>query len=80
MTRIYDRENNFIGFLFILKDLTRIRALESEIRRKEQQAALGTLASGIAHEVRNPLSSIKGYAGFSAACLKNTVKTNRLPK
>lgn len=80
VTRIYDRENNFIGFLFILKDLTRIRALESEIRRKEQQAALGTLASGIAHEVRNPLSSIKGYAGFSAACLKNTVKTNRLPK
>lgn len=64
VTRIYGRENDFIGFLFILKDLSRIRALESEIRRREQQAALGTLASGIAHEVRNPLSSIKGYAGF----------------
>lgn len=64
VTRIDGRENDFIGFLFILKDLSHIRALESEIRRKEQQAALGTLASGIAHEVRNPLSSIKGYAGF----------------
>ena len=64
VTRIDGRDNDFIGFLFILKDLSRIRALESEIRRKEQQAALGTLASGIAHEVRNPLSSIKGYAGF----------------
>ncbi|MCF8089153.1 MAG: PAS domain-containing protein [Desulfotignum sp.] len=64
VTRIVGRENDFIGFLFILKDLSHIRALESEIRRKEQQAALGTLASGIAHEVRNPLSSIKGYAGF----------------
>ena len=64
VTRIDGRGNDFIGFLFILKDLSRIRALESEIRRREQQAALGTLASGIAHEVRNPLSSIKGYAGF----------------
>jgi two-component system sensor histidine kinase HydH len=64
VTRIVGQENDFIGFLFILKDLSRIRALESEIRRKEQMAALGTLASGIAHEVRNPLSSIKGYAGF----------------
>ncbi|MEX1300934.1 MAG: ATP-binding protein [Desulfotignum sp.] len=64
VTRIYGRDNDFIGFLFILKDLSRIRALESEIRRREHQAALGTLASGIAHEVRNPLSSIKGYAGF----------------
>lgn len=64
VTRIEGRGNDFIGFLFILKDLSRIRALESEIRRREQQAALGTLASGIAHEVRNPLSSIKGYAGF----------------
>jgi two-component system sensor histidine kinase HydH len=64
VTRIDGLENDFIGFLFILKDMSRIRALESEIRRKEQMAALGTLASGIAHEVRNPLSSIKGYAGF----------------
>jgi two-component system sensor histidine kinase HydH len=64
VTRIDGLENDFIGFLFILKDLSRIRALESEIRRKEKMAALGTLASGIAHEVRNPLSSIKGYAGF----------------
>jgi two-component system sensor histidine kinase HydH len=44
--------------------LSQIRALELKIRRKERLAALGTLASGIAHEVRNPLSSIKGYAGF----------------
>lgn len=64
VTRILGRENHFIGFLFILKDLSQIRALESKIRRKERLAALGTLASGIAHEVRNPLSSIKGYAGF----------------
>jgi two-component system, NtrC family, sensor histidine kinase HydH len=64
VTNIFGQDGDFIGFLFILKDLSQIRALELKIRRKERLAALGTLASGIAHEVRNPLSSIKGYAGF----------------
>ncbi|MCA1785133.1 MAG: PAS domain-containing protein, partial [Desulfobacteraceae bacterium] len=64
VTNIFGQDNDFIGFLFIVKDLSQIRALELKIRRKERLAALGTLASGIAHEVRNPLSSIKGYAGF----------------
>jgi two-component system, NtrC family, sensor histidine kinase HydH len=64
VTKIFGQDGDFIGFLFILKDLSQIRALELKIRRKERLAALGTLASGIAHEVRNPLSSIKGYAGF----------------
>ncbi|MCF8093455.1 MAG: PAS domain-containing protein [Desulfotignum sp.] len=64
VTNIFGQAGDFIGFLFILKDLSQIRALELKIRRKERLAALGTLASGIAHEVRNPLSSIKGYAGF----------------
>jgi two-component system, NtrC family, sensor histidine kinase HydH len=64
VTNILGQDGDFIGFLFILKDLSQIRALELKIRRKERLAALGTLASGIAHEVRNPLSSIKGYAGY----------------
>ncbi len=64
VTNIFGQDGDFIGFLFILKDLSQIRALELKIRRKERLAALGTLASGIAHEVRNPLSSIKGYASF----------------
>ncbi|HKL02001.1 MAG TPA: ATP-binding protein [Desulfotignum sp.] len=64
VTQIFGQTGAFIGYLFIVKDLRQIRALEQEIRRKERLAALGTLASGIAHEVRNPLSSIKGYAGF----------------
>ncbi|MGD9823180.1 ATP-binding protein [Desulfobacter sp.] len=64
ITKIAGAQGNFIGHVFILKDLSRIRALELEIKQKEKLAAVGILAAGVAHEVRNPLSSIKGYATY----------------
>ncbi|NDY71337.1 PAS domain-containing sensor histidine kinase [Desulfobacter hydrogenophilus] len=64
ITKIVGTQNNFIGHVFILNDLSRIRALELEIKQKEKLAAVGILAAGVAHEVRNPLSSIKGYATY----------------
>ncbi|WP_020587735.1 ATP-binding protein [Desulfobacter curvatus] len=64
ITKIAGTQGNFIGHVFIIKDLSRIRALELEIKQKEKLAAVGILAAGVAHEVRNPLSSIKGYATY----------------
>jgi two-component system sensor histidine kinase PilS (NtrC family) len=49
-----------IGYIYTFTDLTEIRHLERELRQRDRLAAVGRLASGIAHEIRNPLSSIAG--------------------
>jgi signal transduction histidine kinase len=46
----------------VFSDLSKIKALESEKRRAERLAAFGTLVSGIAHEIKNPLVAIRTFA------------------
>ncbi len=50
------------GTILLIRDLTEVRRLEKELQRSERMAALGKMAAGVAHELRNPLSSIKGLA------------------
>lgn len=63
-SKIINEEGVFVGQVFILRDLAEVRRLQDEIRRKEKLAAIGDLAAGVAHEIRNPLSSIKGIASY----------------
>jgi two-component system sensor histidine kinase PilS (NtrC family) len=49
-----------IGYVYTFDDLTDIRRLEREIRMRDRLSAVGRMAAGIAHEIRNPLSSIAG--------------------
>ncbi|MGQ9897719.1 MAG: two-component system sensor histidine kinase NtrB [Acidobacteriota bacterium] len=48
------------GYVFSFQDLTEILKLEEEIRRQDRLAALGKMAAGIAHEIRNPLAAMRG--------------------
>jgi two-component system sensor histidine kinase PilS (NtrC family) len=50
------------GYLVVFQDLTDIRRLEQEVRTKEKLAAVGEMAAQLAHEIRNPLGSIRGSA------------------
>jgi two-component system, NtrC family, sensor histidine kinase PilS len=50
------------GFVCTFYDLTRVRRLEREVRMQDRLAAIGRLSAAIAHEIRNPLTSIAGSA------------------
>lgn len=51
-----------IGVILTLRDLMSIRELEAAVRQADRLSTLGTLAAGLAHEVKNPLGGIKGAA------------------
>src|SRR5215471_11241759 len=53
-------EKGNIGYVYAFDDLTEIRRLEREVRVQDRLAAVGRLAAAIAHEIRNPLTSIAG--------------------
>jgi two-component system nitrogen regulation sensor histidine kinase GlnL len=48
------------GAVLIIRDLSRVRDLEKAVRRADRLSILGTLAAGLAHEIKNPLGGIKG--------------------
>lgn len=62
VTPIHDDTGKHSGAVVVLRDMSEIKRLEEKVRRAEKLAAIGQLAAGVAHEIRNPLSSIRGFA------------------
>jgi len=55
-----DKQQNEIGKISTFQDLTSVREMEEKFKRMDRLAAIGGLAAGIAHEIRNPLTSLSG--------------------
>ena len=52
------------GTVFIIQDITQLKYLEDEVQRGQRLSAMGEMAAGIAHEIRNPLGSIELFASL----------------
>jgi two-component system, NtrC family, sensor histidine kinase PilS len=71
-------ERETLGFVYVLDDLTEIRRLEREVRMQDRLAAVGRLAAAIAHEIRNPLTSIAGSVSMLSAVPEMNEEHRRL--
>ena len=62
--KVLNDEGESLGLVFLLRDLREVKRLQKELRRSERLSTLGNMAARVAHEIRNPLSSIKGFATY----------------
>ena len=56
---LFSEDNEASGYIVTFQDLTQIRSMEESIRRKDRLAAVGRVGAGLAHEIRNPLWSMR---------------------
>lgn len=62
-----DKDGSSMGYLVLFSDLTRAKETEERLRRSERMAAIGELSADMAHEIRNPLASIRGSVEMLAS-------------
>ena len=60
MSPLSSEAGDITGMVIAFQDLTQIRALEETSRRQDRLAAIGRMATSIAHEIRNPLAAMRG--------------------
>ncbi|MBI4483312.1 MAG: PAS domain S-box protein [Acidobacteria bacterium] len=59
-TAIYDEAGKLSGYSVVAKDITELKLMEWHLLQMEKLSAIGELAAGLAHEIKNPLAGIKG--------------------
>lgn len=55
-------ENDDLGAMVLIYNMTQIKRLESSVKRADRLTSIGTMAAGMAHEIKNPLQSIKTFS------------------
>ncbi len=61
---LLNRDGGRLGTVLALRDMREIRAMEEQLERSRRLAALGRMAAAIAHEIRNPLGTLRGFAQY----------------
>ena len=74
MYPLQNNENEITGTVIVIEDITEMYQLEEEIRRADKLSAIGVMASGVAHEIRNPLGIVKTIA----QTIKSSDKLNEM--
>ena len=75
---LQDSSDREIGSILIFQDLTRLREMEEHLKRADRLAAVGKMAAGIAHEIRNPLASISGSIEMLKDEMENSASNREL--
>lgn len=70
-------DGSFEGSVEIFDDKTDIAQLEERVRQMDKMAALGNMAAGIAHEIRNPMNAVKGFADLFKKRMEPGTKDHR---
>lgn len=70
-SQVFDPDGNLTGAVALIKDLSGIKSLEAGSLHKERLAYIGTFAANLAHEIKNPLSGIRGAAQLLAKKVKD---------
>ncbi|MFQ6758099.1 MAG: PAS domain-containing protein [Deltaproteobacteria bacterium] len=62
--RLLNKDGKWLGTVLTFRDMREIREMEEKLERSRRLAALGRMAAGIAHEIRNPLGTLRGFAQY----------------
>ena len=76
-SNLTDDAGRFEGSVLIFQDLTQVVEMEEQLRRSERLSAVGQLAAGLAHEIRNPLASLSGAIELLASDLPDPDPSSR---
>ncbi|MCB1196248.1 PAS domain-containing protein [bacterium] len=78
MSAIRNRHDQTTGYLVLFRDLRELKGLQEKVRRADRLASIGEMAARVAHEIRNPLGGIEGFASLLVRELESDTSKQQL--